>query len=408
MARFLIDGEIVGREVDKTSKEDVCPADFQAFADSLGEGEEAEIWFNSLGGDVFAGLRICSLISQLRADGHASRAVVTSIAASIASVIACACDTLEMNSGSFLMLHLPWCVAQGNAIDLQREISTLEQCKKSMVQIYRTKFDLQDGEIVKLLEDETWIDTADIGGYNLKADVVRTPAVKIAAVVNKNFKNIPKELISMKEEEIKKEEKPLEETAEDVEEEKTPDGGPTAEGEGEGEGEGAAESESESEGEDGTSEDGQDDELEQLKTRVEELERENEELRKQLEAPVEDRVRGMQSTMAKQLNSQKAEYSAKIEEFENQLKAKVEELTRMKAEVTSLNEKLEKSAMELSEKTSALVEKTNALATLNAGVNKPSEAKPPMTKSQARQKLASMPLSQRAEFYKQNKDLIDG
>lgn len=314
MARFLIDGEIVGREVDKTSKEDVCPSDFQAFADSLSDGEEAEIWFNSLGGDVFAGLRICSLISQLRADGHASKAVVTSIAASIASVIACACDKLEMNSGSFLMLHLPWCVAQGNAIDLQRGISTLEQCKKSMVQIYRTKFDLPDGEIVKLMEDETWIDTSDIGGYNLKAAVIKTPAVKIAAVVNKNFKNIPKELISMKEEEIKKEEKPLEETAENMEEEKTPDGGPTAEGEGEG----AAESESESEGEDGTSEtseDGQDDKLEQLKTRVEELERENEELRKQLEAPVEDRVRGMQSAMAKQLNTQKAEYCAKIEEF---------------------------------------------------------------------------------------------
>lgn len=239
---------------------------------------------------------------------------MTSVAASIASVIACACDKLEMNSGSFLMLHLPWCVTQGNAIDLQRGISTLEQCKKSMVQIYRTKFDLPDGEIVKLMEDETWIDTSDIGGYNLKAAVIKTPAVKIAAVVNKNFKNIPKELISMKEEEIKKEEKPLEETAENVEEEKTPDGGPTAEGEGEG----AAESESESEGEDGTSEtseDGQDDELEQLKTRVEELERENEELRKQLEAPVEDRVRGMQSAMAKQLNTQKAEYCAKIEEF---------------------------------------------------------------------------------------------
>lgn len=243
---------------------------------------------------------------------------MTSVAASIASVIACACDKLEMNSGSFLMLHLPWCVTQGNAIDLQREISTLEQCKKSMVQIYRTKFDLPDGEIVKLLEDETWIDTSDIGGYNLKAAVVKTPAVKIAAVVNKNFKNIPKELISMKEEEMKKEEKPLEETAENVEEEKTPDGGPTAEGEGEGEGAAESESESESEGEDGTSEtseDGQDDELEQLKTRVEELERENEELRKQLEAPVEDRVRGMQSAMAKQLNSQKAEYCAKIEEF---------------------------------------------------------------------------------------------
>lgn len=299
MARFLIDGEIVGREADRTSKEDVCPADFQAFADSLGEGEEAEIWFNSLGGDVFAGLRICSLISQLRADGHASRAVVTSIAASIASVIACACDTLEMHGGSFLMLHLPWCAAQGNAIDLRREIATLEQCKKSMVQIYRTKFDLPDEEIVKLLEDETWIDSSEIDGYNLRASVARTPAAKIAAVINKNFKNIPKELISMKEEETEKEEKPLEETAERAEEEKTPDGA-SAEAE-------EAEEEKKEEDAGGSAD--------ELKKRVEELERENEELRKQLEAPVEDRVRGMQSKMAKQLNSQKAEYSAKIEEF---------------------------------------------------------------------------------------------
>ncbi len=404
MARFLIDGEIVGREADKTSKEDVCPADFQAFADSLGEGEEAEIWFNSLGGDVFAGLRICSLISRLRADGHASRAVVTSIAASIASVIACACDTLEMHGGSFLMLHLPWCVAQGNSLDLRREISTLEQCKKSMVQIYRTKFDLPDGEIVKLLEDETWIDSSGIGGYNLKAAVVRTPAARPAAVINRNFKNIPKELISMNEEEIKKEEKPEAadaDSGENPEESEENAGGPLAEGEG------AAESE----GEDGfseTSEEGQDSELEQLKTRVEELERENEELMKQLEAPVEDRVRGMQSKMAKQLNSQKAEYSARIEEFENQLKAKAEELTRIKSEVTSLSDRLEKSAMELSKTTSALAEKTNALATLNAGVNRPSEARTPMTKAQARRKLATMPLGQRAEFYKANRDLIDG
>lgn len=400
MARFLIDGEIVGREVDKTSKEDVCPADFQTFADSLGENEDVEIWFNSMGGDVFAGLRICQLISQLNANGHPTKAVVTSIAASIASVIACACGKLEMNEGSFLMVHLPWCVTQGNALELQRQISTLEQCKQSMIAIYRTKFDLPDEAIAKLLEDEVWIDSASIDMYRLNASVVGTPAMKIAAKINRNFKNIPKELISMEE---KEEEKKLECEVVEEDEERLEDK--------------KAEVVEEEEDEDGKVEDEvivteeeekEDVSPEDLKKRVEELERENEELRKQLEAPVEDRVRGMQSTMAKQLNSQKAEYSAKIEEFENQLKAKVEELTRMKAEVTSLNDRLEKSATELSEKTSALVEKTNALATLNAGVNKPSEAKPPMTKSQARQKLASMPLSQRTEFYKQNKDLIDG
>lgn len=405
MARFLIDGEIVGREADKTSQEDICPADFQRFADSLEDGESLEIWFNSLGGDVFAGLRICSLINQLRAEGHRSKAVVTSIAASIASVIACACDRLEMNDGAFLMVHLPWCVTQGNALDLQREISTLEQCKNSMVSIYRTKFDLPDGEIADLLENETWIDSASIGLYGLKASVVGNPAAKTAAKINKNFKNMPKELISMNDEETKKEEEKTEtvevETQGNPEEQREVRENPE-----ETKPEEEIQEEKTETVEEGSEDSG--DILEQLKKRVEELERENEDLKKQLEAPVEDRVRGMQSKMAKQLNSQRAEYSAKIEEFESQLKAKVEELTRMKAEVTSLNDRLEKSASELSKTASALAEKTNALATLNAGVNKPSEAKMPMTKAQARQKLATMPLAQRAEFYKQNKDLIDG
>ena len=45
----------------------------------------------------------------------------------------------------------------------------------------------------------------------------------------------------------------------------------------------------------------------------------------------------------------------------------------MKAEATSLVKKLEDSAKELSEVTSALAEKTNALDALNAGVNTPKE-----------------------------------
>ena len=299
-----------------------------------------------------------------------------------------------MNDGSFLMVHLPWCFAQGNALDLERQISTLEQLKKSMISIYKTKFRLSDDEIAKLLEEETWIDSSSIAKYKLDAEVVGTPAVKIAAKIKKNFKNIPKELISMETLEQEQEEsKKLENAA-------TEEGMP----EDEDKEEGAAQAKDEADGQ----QDDKDDQLAQLANRVAELEHENEELKKQLDAPVEDRVRGMQSKMAKQLNAQKAEYSAKIEDFQNQLRAKAEELTQMKAEVTSLNDKLENATKELSKTTSALVEKSNALATLNAGVNKPSEAKPPMTKAQARQKLATMPLAQRAEFYKQNKDLIDG
>lgn len=77
--------------------------------------------------------------------------------------------------------------------------------------------------------------------------------------------------------------------------------------------------------------------------------------------------------MAKKLDALKLDYEAKIQEFSNQLKTKDEELNKAKAEVISLKDSLEKTAKELSEKTSALVEKEDALAQLNANVNTPVE-----------------------------------
>lgn len=58
---------------------------------------------------------------------------------------------------------------------------------------------------------------------------------------------------------------------------------------------------------------------------------------------VEKRVQGMQSAMAKQMDVQRKQFEARINDFQNQLKAKDEELTRFKAEVTSLHQRLEDS-----------------------------------------------------------------
>lgn len=84
--------------------------------------------------------------------------------------------------------------------------------------------------------------------------------------------------------------------------------------------------------------------------------------------------------MSKKLNALKIEHAAQIEDFKNQLKMKDEELIKANAEITSLKDSLDNSAKELLEvkgnldqATSALMEKTNALATLNAGVNVPKD-----------------------------------
>lgn len=84
------------------------------------------------------------------------------------------------------------------------------------------------------------------------------------------------------------------------------------------------------------------------------------------EAECEKRVSGMQASLQKQMNTQKTE-------FQNEIKVRDEKLTEYKNEVISLTKKLDDATKELQATASALVEKENALATLNASVNTPAE-----------------------------------
>lgn len=64
-----------------------------------------------------------------------------------------------------------------------------------------------------------------------------------------------------------------------------------------------------------------------------------------------------------------------INDFRNELKLKDNELIEANAKITSLVSELENANRELSRQTSALEEKTNALAMLNANVNRPATEK---------------------------------
>lgn len=238
--------------------------------DGLTENEPIELQFSCLGGDVLGGLQICSILSDAQKKGHKTIANVTSIAASMASVVACACQELNLYEGAFLMCHLPWTMTMGNSKDLQKEIATLEQLKNAMVKFYKTKFELTDEELDKMLEDETWIDADNFKNYKLNCNIVENgEPLKIAASISeKHFKNIPKRVLEMKNkaEETLKEEIVEEVTEEKQEQELAP------------EEEKKVEEVVEEVTNDETTEELKE-EVEALKARVAELEKENEELK---------------------------------------------------------------------------------------------------------------------------------
>ena len=88
---------------------------------------------------------------------HNVKVRIASIAASAASVIAMAGDTVQMSPTSLLMIHDPSTITMGNAKDMEKAITVLNEIKESIINAYAAKTGLSRNRISKLMSDETWI-----------------------------------------------------------------------------------------------------------------------------------------------------------------------------------------------------------------------------------------------------------
>ena len=127
----------------------------QSFRDELYEEEgDITLWINSPGGNVFAAAEIYTMLR----DYPGSVTVrIASIAASAASVVAMAGDLVQISPTGMLMIHDPATIAMGNARDMEKAISTLNEVKESIINAYAFKTGLSRNRISKLMSDETWL-----------------------------------------------------------------------------------------------------------------------------------------------------------------------------------------------------------------------------------------------------------
>ena len=132
--------------------DEITPQDFR---DELyAEDGDLTLWINSPGGNVFAAAEIYTMIRDYP---HNVTVRIASIAASAASVIAMAGNTVQMSPTALLMIHDPSTIAFGNAKDMEKAISTLNEVKESIINAYAAKTGLSRNRISKLMSDETWI-----------------------------------------------------------------------------------------------------------------------------------------------------------------------------------------------------------------------------------------------------------
>lgn len=114
---------------------------------------------NSPGGDVFEGLAIYNLLREHPAEVSVK---VMGLAASAASVIAMAGDTITMGLGSQMMVHRSWGMVVGNSADFAAAVPIFEGFDASMTEIYAARTGLSKPEIAAYLDgpdkasDGTW------------------------------------------------------------------------------------------------------------------------------------------------------------------------------------------------------------------------------------------------------------
>jgi HK97 family phage prohead protease len=126
----------------------------KAALDAAGTYSSIRLRINSLGGDMFEAIAIYNL---LRAQGKPIAAFVDGIAASAASLIAMAGDTITMGTGALMMIHCASSRLYGNAADMRALAGFLDTCDAAGAEIYSVRTKQSPAEVKALMEAETWM-----------------------------------------------------------------------------------------------------------------------------------------------------------------------------------------------------------------------------------------------------------
>lgn len=121
---------------------------------NIGSDRDVVVNINSPGGNVFEGIAIYNLLRE-----HKGKVTVKvlGVAASAASFIAMAGDTIMVAKSGFIMIHNIFVGVIGDKHDLRDVADQLETFDKVLVNIYSDRSNLDVKEIVKMMDKETWI-----------------------------------------------------------------------------------------------------------------------------------------------------------------------------------------------------------------------------------------------------------
>lgn len=116
--------------------------------------EDINVVINSTGGDVWSGSEIYTSLKEHQ--GHVTVKIV-GIAASAASFIACAGDTVKMSPTGQFMIHNAAFINQGDHQAMSKGAEVLQVTDESIRNAYKLKTHLDDEQLIEMMDKETWL-----------------------------------------------------------------------------------------------------------------------------------------------------------------------------------------------------------------------------------------------------------
>jgi ATP-dependent Clp protease protease subunit len=211
-AELYVYGEIVSEKWWDDGS--VSPEEIKNALDPVMSIKHLDMYINSPGGSVFAGVAMYSILN--RSEAHIV-AHVDGIAASAATYLVMAADEIKMPENTMLMIHKPMSWGGGNADDFRSQADALDKIEETVVSMYDARFENLDADKIKeMMRAETYMTAAEAVEHGLIQSVGELKTFETTKAENKltingvefsseNIKNLPENFSgeNVKEEPVK-------------------------------------------------------------------------------------------------------------------------------------------------------------------------------------------------------------
>ena len=153
-----------------------APKTVQAIIDKA-NGEQLDVYIDSGGGDIFAG---SAIYSALRSYKGVVKIHVVGLAASAASVIACAGES-DIAPTAMVMVHNVSTETYGDYHEMDKSSETLQKANKAIAAAYVEKTGMSEEEALALMDAETWLPATEAVERGLIDKVAEPQNVRLVA-----------------------------------------------------------------------------------------------------------------------------------------------------------------------------------------------------------------------------------